>query len=158
MLVKSYGRTHIFLCVHCDLDLRGMTVGQGHDTPLVMVMGNPCVKCPDPTRQWGVMARTRIFGMCALWHWPWKYEIGWRSWHTLWSWTTIVWNIFQIRQGGEKLWPGHDVNRRTDRRTDRQTGWFLYTPKLHFAAGGGGGLTPNFVCGGINIFSYWSPV
>ena len=26
---------HAFLvCVHCDLDLRGKTSGQGHDTPL----------------------------------------------------------------------------------------------------------------------------
>ena len=27
----------------------------------------------------------------------------------------------QIGRVGTKLWPGHDVNRRTDRRTDRQT-------------------------------------
>ena len=30
-----------------------------------------------------------------------------RSWHTLGSWTTIVWNIIQIQLGSEELWPGH---------------------------------------------------
>ena len=34
------------------------------------------------------------------------------------------------RTRGQKQWPGHDVNRRTDRRTDRHSGRFLYTPKL----------------------------
>ena len=35
MAVKSYGPdTDILLCVHFDLDLEGMTLGQGHDTPL----------------------------------------------------------------------------------------------------------------------------
>ena len=38
----------------------------------------------DPTRQWEVMAQTRIFGL-----WPWRYDLGLRSWHTLWSWSTI---------------------------------------------------------------------
>ena len=38
-------------------------------------MDNNCVKYyQDPTWQWGVMARTRILGMCALWPWPWRYE------------------------------------------------------------------------------------
>ena len=92
--------------VHCDLDLGDMTVGQGHDTPLVM--DNNCVKCyPDPTWQWGVMARTRILGMWALWSWPRKYDLGSRSWLTLGSWTTTVWNIIQIQLGSEELWPGH---------------------------------------------------
>ena len=77
------------------------------------VMDNNFVKYyPDSTRQWGVMIWTRIFGMCALW--PWQYGLGSRSWHTLGSWITIVWNIIQLGQVGKKLWPGHDVNRRTD--------------------------------------------
>ena len=29
------------------------------------------------------------------------------SWHTLDSWTTVVWNIIQIKLGSEELWPGH---------------------------------------------------
>ena len=146
-------QTHILLCVHFDLDLGGMTLGQGHNTPLVM--GNNCVKYyPDPTWQWGVMAWTRNLGMCTLWPWPWRHDLGSKSWHTLGSWTTIVWNIqiqhcseelwpghgfwvcvhcdlgswtiivwnsIQIEQGVKKLWPGHDVNRWTDRHTDGQT-------------------------------------
>ena len=72
------------------------------------VMVNNCVKYySDPTWQWGVMARTRISSMCALWPWPWRYDLGLRSWHTLGSWTTIVWNIIQIQFGSEELWPGH---------------------------------------------------
>ena len=27
-------RIPFWVCVHCDLDLRDMTLGQGHDTPL----------------------------------------------------------------------------------------------------------------------------
>ena len=69
------------------------------------VMDNNCVKYyPDPTWQWGVMARTRILGMCAVWPWPWRYDIGSRSWHTFGSWTTIVWNIIQIKLGSGELW------------------------------------------------------
>ena len=92
------------------------------------VMDNKCViYYPDPTWQWGVMARTQILCMCALWPWPWRYGFWSRSWHTLGSWIKIVWNIIQIGQVGTNLWPGHDVNR----QTDRQTGWFLYNlPKL----------------------------
>ena len=143
------------------------------------VMDNNWVKYyPDPTWQWGVMARTRISSMCALWPWPWRCDFGSRSWHTLVSWTTIVWNYIQIGQGITKLWPGHGfpvcvhcdldlgdmtlgqghdtplghgqllceiisisdkgvrsygpdtmwTDGQTDRQTDIQTGWFLYTP------------------------------
>ena len=72
------------------------------------VMDNNCVKYyQDPTWQWGAMARTPISCMCALWPWPWRYDLGSRSWHTRASWTTIVWNIIQIQLGSEELWPGH---------------------------------------------------
>ena len=68
------------------------------------VMDNNCVKYyPDPTWQWGVMARTQISSICALWPWPWRYDLGPRSWHTLGSWTTIVWTIFQIQLGSEEF-------------------------------------------------------
>ena len=41
------------------------------------VMDNNCVKYhADPTWQWGAMTQTRILGMCALWHWPWIYDLG----------------------------------------------------------------------------------
>ena len=99
------------------------------------VMDNNCVKYyPDPTWKSGVMTRTRILSMCALWPWPCKYDLGSRSLHTLESWTTIVWNIIQIGQVVTKLWPGHDVNRQTDRRCDS-----YIPPKTLFVWGGGGG-------------------
>ena len=64
------------------------------------VMDNNFVKYyPDPTWKWGVMAQTRILGICALWPWPWRYDLG--------SWTTIVWNINQIQHDSKELWPGH---------------------------------------------------
>ena len=180
-----------WVCVHCDLDLGGMTLNQGYDTPLghgqplceilsrsnmavksycpdtefgyvctvtltlevwpwikVMthpwVMDNNCVKYyPDPTWQWGVIARIRILGMCALWPWPWRYDIGSRSWHILGSWTIIVWNIIQIGQGVKKLWPEHDVNRRTYRQTDGQTDRVIPI------------YPQNFVCGGIMKEAGW---
>ena len=70
------------------------------------VMDNNFVKYyPDPTWQWGVMARTRISCICALW--PWRYDLGSRLWHILRSWTISVWNIIQIQLGSEELWPGH---------------------------------------------------
>ena len=58
-------RTWFWVCVHCDHELGDMTLGQGHDTSLVI--DNKCVKYyPDPTWQRGVMAQTQISSMCAL--------------------------------------------------------------------------------------------
>ena len=99
-------------------------------------MGNNRVKYfPDPTVQWGVMARTRILGMFARWPWLWRYDFGSRSWHTLRSWTIIVWNIIQIQQVGQRYgsdtkWTDGQTDGETRRETDEQTGWFLYTPNL----------------------------
>ena len=93
------------LGVHCDLDLMDFwymcTVTLTLEIWLkVKVMTHPwvvdnnCVKYyPDPTWKWGTIARTRIFGTCVLWPWPWRYDLKSKSWHTLGSWTTIVWNI-----------------------------------------------------------------
>ena len=111
------------VCVHFDLDLGAMTLGQGQqlceilsisnlavrsygpDTDFgyvctltltfkiwswVKVMTHPWVtdnNCleyyPDQTWQWVVMARTGILGMCVLWPWPLRYDLGSRSLHTL---------------------------------------------------------------------------
>ena len=72
------------------------------------VMDNNCVKYhPDQIWLWGVMVRTRIFGICALWPWPLRYDLGSRWRHNLGSWTIMVWNIIQIQLGSEELWPGH---------------------------------------------------
>ena len=48
-----------------------------------------------------------VLDMCAVWPWPWRYVIGSRSWHNLWSWTITVWNIIQIQLGSEELWLRH---------------------------------------------------
>ena len=72
------------------------------------VIDNKCVKYyPYLSWQWGVKARTQISSICALWPWPWRYDLRSRSWHTLGSWTTIVWNIIKIKLGSEELWPGY---------------------------------------------------
>ena len=55
------------------------------------------VKSYDPDTDYGHV-RTVTFA--------WRYDIGSRSWHTLKSWTTIVWNIIQIQLGSEELWSG----------------------------------------------------
>ena len=53
--------------VHCDHDLEDMTLGQGHD--IALGLDNKCVKYyPDPTLQWGVMARTHINCDLDLWN------------------------------------------------------------------------------------------
>ena len=68
------------------------------------VMDNNCVKhYPEPTWQWGDMARTLIFYMCALRPWPWRYDLGSRLWHTPGSWTTIMWNMIQFQLSSEKV-------------------------------------------------------
>ena len=72
------------------------------------VMDNNCVKhYPDQTWQCRVMARTQILSMCALWSWYKRYDLSSRSWHTLRSWTIIVWNIILIQLGSYELWPRH---------------------------------------------------
>ena len=55
--------THILLCVHFDLDLGGMTLGQGHDTPLshgrqlreILSRSNMAVKSYGPDTEFGYM-------------------------------------------------------------------------------------------------------
>ena len=76
--------------------------------PVVDMHNNDRVICScDPTWQWGVMARTRILDMYALWPCHKRYDLGLKSWHTIGSWKTIVWNIIQIQLGSDELWPGH---------------------------------------------------
>ena len=112
---------HKFLvCLHCDLDLGDMTLGQGHDTPLghgqqlceILSRSNKAVRGYGPdTDFW--YACTMTFTL-EIWLW---YEILSR------------WII-------KKLWPGHNVNRQTDgwtdRQIDRQTRWFQYCEILYF--------------------------
>ena len=55
------------------------------------------------------MAQTRISRYMCTVTLTWKYGLGSRSWHTLWSWATIEWNIIQIQLCSEELWPGHGL-------------------------------------------------
>ena len=71
------------------------------------VMDNNFMKYQDPTWQWGVIALTRILGMCALWPWPQRYDLGSRLWHILRSLTISVWNVIQIQLGSKEFWPWH---------------------------------------------------
>ena len=56
----------VLVCVHCELDLGGMTLGQIHDTPLghgqqlceISSRSNMAVRSYGP--------ETLIFGICAL--------------------------------------------------------------------------------------------
>ena len=80
-----------------------MTLGQGHDTP----SGHGQQLCEILSRSNLTVRRYGLgtdFGYMAFW--PCDLDLGSRSWHTLGSWTTIVWNI-QIQLGSEELWPGH---------------------------------------------------
>ena len=60
MAVNRYGPdTHILLCVHFDLDLGGMTLGQGHETPLgngqqlceILFRSNMAVRSSGPDKE-----------------------------------------------------------------------------------------------------------
>ena len=103
--MRSYGRDTDFLwTVTLTLEI----------WPWVKVMTHSWVKdnnrvkyYPDPTWQWGVMAWTLIFGICALWPWHKRYDLGSRSWHTLGSWTISKWHIINIQLCSEELWLGH---------------------------------------------------
>ena len=93
------------------------------------------------------MARTRISGMCALWHWPWRYDLGSRSWHTFGTWTIIVWNIIQRGQFVTELWSrtqSEQTDRWTDRQTDGRTDRVIPIHQTLFA--GGGGVYNKYTC------------
>ena len=65
----------IFPRVNCDIDLGDVTLSQGNDT-IVWYF----IKIQHGIEEFwpGLYS-----GMCALWPWPWRYDLGARSWHTL---------------------------------------------------------------------------
>ena len=83
---------NIFPWVNCDLDLSDMTLSQVM-IPLcdILSRSNMAVRSYVPDK---------VFGMCALWPWPWIYDLVSRSWHTLGSWATVVRNVIQIHRHG----------------------------------------------------------
>ena len=71
MAVRSYGTDKEFQYV-CTVTLTLKTWPWVKVMPHPWIMDNNCVKYySDPIWQWGVMARTRILGMCSLWPRPW---------------------------------------------------------------------------------------
>ena len=97
-----------WVCVHCDLDLGDMTLGQDHDTPLGREQQFCAIlsRSKFAVRSYGLDLDFRyMYRICALWPWPKRHDLGSRKWHTLESWTTIVWYIMKIQLGSEKLWP-----------------------------------------------------
>ena len=54
-----------------------------------------------------IMTLTQVIGMCTLWLSLWRYDLGSRSWHTLGSWTIIMWNIIHIQHGSQEFWFGY---------------------------------------------------
>ena len=132
----GWPRHEFLVCVHCDIDLGDMTLGQGHDTPFghgqqlceIISRSNFALRRYGPDTDFGYVCIVAL----TLEIWP---SVGSRLWHTLRSWTIIVWNIIQIGQVSTELWPGHEVNRRTDRQTNRQTDRQ------------GDSYIPKFVCG-----------
>ena len=70
------------------------------------------------------MARTPILVMCSLLPWTWKYDIGYKSWHTLWSWSTYVEilstsNMGLRSYGPDKTWTCIQLDGQGDRQTVR---------------------------------------
>ena len=94
-------RAWIWVCVHCDLDIRDITFGQDNGTPF-WVMDNNHVKYPYKTWQWGVVAQTWIFGISALWPWPWVKIMT----HP-WVMDNNSVKYYPVQLGSEELWPGH---------------------------------------------------
>ena len=110
---KNYASATYNVCVHSELDLRDMTLVQGHDTPF-------------DHREW--LCKLSRFNMtvrsllpwdgfwvcmcCDLESWTWRYDLGsrsWQWWHNLESWTTIVWNIIQIQHGSKEFLAWHGL-------------------------------------------------
>ena len=104
---EFWPRHRFLVCVHCDVDLGAMTLGQGHDTPLgngqqlceiFVSRSNMVARSYDPdTDFWYVYTMTLTSEI-----WPWVKVIT-NPWVT----DSIMWKIIQIQHGSEKLWPGH---------------------------------------------------
>ena len=135
LTLKSYGPdTDFGVWVHCDLDLRDMTSGQGHDTPLSK--GQQLCEILS----WSNMA-VRSYGLgmdleylCAVtltfevWPWP-----GQGHYTPL----NQGQQLCEILSRSDKWLPSYGPDTMwTDGQTDGQTGWFLYTPPQTLFAGG----------------------
>ena len=74
--VRSYDPDTVFdMCTLWHWPWIYDIVSRSWHTLCSLTIDNKCVKYyPDPTLQWWVMTRTRIFRICILCHWPWRYH------------------------------------------------------------------------------------
>ena len=71
--MKGIGLEIFFPCVNCDLDLGDKTLSQGHDTIVWYISrSNKAAWSYGPDK---------VLGVCTLWLWTWRYDLGSRSWH-----------------------------------------------------------------------------
>ena len=87
----------VHVSVHCDLDLGSKS---WH------FLGSCTTLCEILSRS-NLALRTRIFDMCVLWHWPWRYDLGSMLWYTwvmdnkcvkfhsdqTWQWRVMDWKL-----------------------------------------------------------------
>ena len=77
------------------------------------------------------MAKTQIFGMCALWLWPWRYDVGSRLWHTPLGHGQQLCEILSRLDMWLRSY-GPNTN-----WTDRQGDSYMFIPPVNFVCRGG---------------------
>ena len=114
------------VCVHCDLDLGDITLGQGHDTPLghgqqlceILSRSNLAMRSYGPYKDFGYVCTVTL-----------TLEI--------WPWVKVMTHPWVMDNNCVKLYPDRTREyevmaqircEQMDRQTNRQTGGFLLTP------------------------------
>ena len=115
--------------VHCDLDLGDMTLGQGHDPPL----GHGQQLCE-------ILSRSNLAVRSYSQDTDFQYVCTVTLTLEIWPWVKVMTHPWVMDNNCVKLYPDrtreYKVMARTRcERTDRRTGWFLYTPQTLFAGG-----------------------
>ena len=120
------------VCVHCDLDIRDMTLGEGHDTPLghgrqvceILSRSNMAVRSYGPDMDFGYLCTVTL-----------TLEI--------WPWVKVMTHPWVMDNNCVKYYPdqtsGYEIEARTRcEQTDRVIPIYMYYP--------------NFFCGGCNNY------
>ena len=89
---EKFARHNSWLHLHCDLNLRDKTLGQGHNT-----CWSHCVNYFRFNMQVTNYGPDTDFSF--VWPWPWRYNFKSRSCHTFMLWTTIVRYVINIKHG-----------------------------------------------------------